>query len=212
MSQDEPQNNTGEQATIYPCPLLCNFAIVQTWVSWDWRDGLLPFDLNVVNQPADLDPRIDFLAGTVAGKLDSWSVLNTASLLITCSSHRVPPLQSIEWLLFLEMCGSIGAAGLLAGQPLDTGPSHFHSHSLILIFIFVHLIHLGCIRAAYFLILHTGYGMWWNSIVKVRFQSPQYKGRYPSTWSAIRESSCLSSIMIDPDPDPLPGDDKGHQG
>ncbi|KAH8087279.1 mitochondrial carrier domain-containing protein [Filobasidium floriforme] len=55
----------------------------------------------VMNQPADLDPRIDFLAGTVAG-----------------------------------------AAGLLAGQPLDT--------------------------------------------VKVRFQSPQYKGRYPSTWSAIR--------------------------
>jgi hypothetical protein len=33
--------------------------------------------------------------------------------------------------------------------------------------------------------------MRWNSIVKVRFQSPQYKGRYPSTWSAIRESSCL---------------------
>jgi hypothetical protein len=35
------------------------------------------------------------------------------------------------------MCGSIGAAGLLAGQPLDTGPSHFHP--LILILIFIHL-------------------------------------------------------------------------
>lgn len=91
------------------------------------------------------------------------------------------------------MCGSIGAAGLLAGQPLDTGPSYFHSQPLILIliFIFVHLIHLCCTRAAYLLILHTDFGMSRNSIVKVRFQSPQYKGRYPSTWSAIRESSCL---------------------
>lgn len=59
------------------------------------------------------------------------------------------------------MCGSIGAAGLLAGQPLDTGPSQIHPLVLILILIFsfVHFIHLCCIRAAYLLILHTNFGM-----------------------------------------------------
>jgi hypothetical protein len=52
----------------------------------------------------------------------------------SCSS---PQQQLIERDFFLEMCGSIGAAGLLAGQPLDTGPSQIYFHPLNLIFIFI---------------------------------------------------------------------------